>query len=284
MNAPGIARSTLLALLALGALPARGENIDPAGIGAQYAWGENVGWLNGEPFGDSGPGLEVDDFEVTGWLWGENVGWISASCKNTGSCEAVPYGVRNDGAGNLSGFAWAENAGWIDFAPAHGGVRIEPATGTFDGLAWGENIGWLSFTFGSASGSMERIRTEWSCDTAAPPPTGIPWLTLAKAPAGSGASLAWVPSSGATGYDVVFGDLGTLVATRGDFSAATRGCAADNDTLSSLDEDHVLASGEGVWFLVRGVNCSGSGTYDTGSLFQLGSRDEGIRASGNGCP
>ena len=42
-----------LALLAvLGAVVAFAENIDPGGDESQYAWGENVGWLNAEPSGD----------------------------------------------------------------------------------------------------------------------------------------------------------------------------------------------------------------------------------------
>ena len=42
-------------------------------------------------------------------------------------------------------YAWGSNVGWINFAPTHGGVSIDPATGSFDGYAWGENIGWIHF-------------------------------------------------------------------------------------------------------------------------------------------
>jgi hypothetical protein len=35
--------------------------------------------------------------------------------------------------------------GWISFAPANGGVTIDPDTGEFAGYAWGENTGWISF-------------------------------------------------------------------------------------------------------------------------------------------
>ena len=262
--------AALLGLAGAAIPPASGENIDPAGTQAQFAWGENVGWLNAEPLGDGGPGLEVDDFEVTGWIWAENLGWISASCKNTGSCATVLFGVRNDGGGSLSGFAWAENAGWIDFAPVHGGVRIQPETGFFGGFAWGENIGWVSFAF---------MSTSWFCDPASSAPNAAPELAVAPGP-----TLSWSTASGATAYDVVFGNLETLARTRGDFTAATMGCAADNYTLASLLAAKTLGPGQGIWFLVRGVNCSGSGSYDTGSPFQLGSRDDGIRASGNGCP
>jgi hypothetical protein len=120
------------------------ENVDPNNDGSQYAYGENIGWLNAEPLGDGGPGVEVGDFELTGYIWCENIGWISLSCENTNSCASVDYGVLNDGSGNLSGYAWGENVGWINFAPAGGGVTIDDE-GNFDGWAWGENIGWIHF-------------------------------------------------------------------------------------------------------------------------------------------
>ena len=53
------------------------ENVDPDNDGSQYAWGENVGWLNAEPNGEGGPGIEVTDTDLSGFLWGENIGWIN---------------------------------------------------------------------------------------------------------------------------------------------------------------------------------------------------------------
>jgi len=50
------------------------ENIDPAEDGSQYAYGENVGWINFDPtYG----GVTIDsDGDFDGWAWGENIGWI----------------------------------------------------------------------------------------------------------------------------------------------------------------------------------------------------------------
>lgn len=126
------------------------ENIDPNEDGSQYAYGENVGWLNFEP--GQGDGVQVSQTQLIGYVWAENIGWISLSCENTGSCGTVNYGVTNDGAGNLSGYAWSENAGWISFScdntascgTVDYGVTID-FEGNFDGYAWGENIGWLNF-------------------------------------------------------------------------------------------------------------------------------------------
>jgi hypothetical protein len=140
----------MLGILLLITASAPAENIDPYDANNQYAWGENVGWLNFEP--DTGDGVQVGSYTLTGFIWAENIGWISLSCENTSSCGTVNYGVTNDGSGNLSGYAWAENVGWISFSCANTGscgavsygVTID-ANGNFGGQAWGENIGWINF-------------------------------------------------------------------------------------------------------------------------------------------
>ena len=120
------------------------ENIDPNDDGSQYAYGENVGWLNFEP--DQGPGVTVMSSKLTGYVWAENIGWINLDPNGTDP----NTGVNNDGTGVLSGHAWGENVGWINFSPKvpgdpnHYGVTVD-SSGCFDGWAWGENIGWINF-------------------------------------------------------------------------------------------------------------------------------------------
>ena len=131
------------ALLAAGGAAFGAENIDPAGDGHQYAWGENVGWVNVEPSDDGGSGVEVTDFKLTGWMWGENIGWINVSCENTSVCGDTDFGVLNDGSGHLSGFAWSENAGWINFCPRHLPARpdLRGQDRSRDGLFHGKGLG-----------------------------------------------------------------------------------------------------------------------------------------------
>jgi uncharacterized repeat protein (TIGR01451 family) len=144
-----------------------GENIDPGGTGEQYAYAENAGWINLEPLGDGGPGVEVGSTGLTGWMWGENVGWCSLSCAGTGSCGVVDFGVAHAGDGVLAGWAWCENAGWISFSCANTGtcgtasygVIVDPATGVFSGRAWSENVGWIGF--GGSGIVPYRIVTAW---------------------------------------------------------------------------------------------------------------------------
>ncbi len=168
-----------LALLAvLGAALAFAENIDPLDTDAQYAWGEAVGWLNAEPANCSGCGVQVTDTGLTGYMWGESIGWINLSCQNNATCSgpAGPWGVANDGAGNLAGYAWGESVGWISFSCQNNpstcattdnyGVTINPTTGVFSGYAWGESIGWINF----GGANPNPVVTSW---TGQPPVGGI---------------------------------------------------------------------------------------------------------------
>jgi hypothetical protein len=144
------------AIIVFCAFEAHAENIDPDGAGCNYAWAENVGWINFNPA--QGPGVTVTDTALTGMAWGENIGWINLSPTNGNG------GVVNDGAGTLSGYAWAENVGWINFNPANGGVSIG-SDGKFTGYAWGENIGWINF-----SSSQSCVKTAWVQPDTTPDP------------------------------------------------------------------------------------------------------------------
>jgi hypothetical protein len=195
--------AALVLVGALGAVVAFAENIDPFNSGEQYAWGENVGWLNAEPGSNGGPGVTVSNTALTGYLWGENIGWVNMSCQNTANC-AGPAGnwrVTNDGAGNLGGYAWGENVGWLSFSCANSGtcitgvdygVHINPGTGVFSGYAWGENIGWISFS--DDAPVAYRVKTSWPGGAAVGGIADLPEVAAAGAqpldapPEGSGSS------------------------------------------------------------------------------------------------
>ena len=155
----------VLPILLAGGL-AFAENIDPLNNGSQYAWAENLGWINLQPNGPGGDGVQVSDTGLTGWAWGENAGWISFSCQNTSSCGTNAYGVTNDRCGNLAGHAWSANAGWINFAPNGAGVGISGTSGIFYGRAWSANAGWISFSGPAGEPFPWPAATSWrlSCD------------------------------------------------------------------------------------------------------------------------
>jgi len=274
-----VSMSLLIATSAM----AQSENIDPDGDGHQYAWGENVGWLNAEP--DGGNGASVADFALTGWLWGENIGWVSLSCTNTSVCGATQYGVANDGSGQLSGFAWSENSGWINFAPSTCagdptcGVKIDPATGYFSGRAWGENIGWI--TFSSGTPETWTARASW-CQGISGPPGVVTALKLAKSV--PEITLSWAASPGASWSDAVEGTMSTLRSSHGNFAAATTRCTAGRVPGTSVAASGTPPPGDGTWYVVRAANCRGRATYNDGTASQTASRDAGIAASQRGCP
>ena len=265
--------------------PTAAENIDPNNDGSQHAYAENVGWINAEPNDDGREGIQVGDGELSGWMWGENIGWISLSCKNTLSCATTDYGVLNDGNGTLSGYAWSENVGWINFAPSTSGVTIDSTTGEFTGYAWSENAGWISFNCANTSscGNADyKVTTDWACNPSPAAPSEVPALDLDVQ--GTDAVLSWDLVSGATGSDIVYGGLNCLRSTGGDFTACTLACLDDNRTTTSLLHPGTPAVGGGYWYLVRGQNCGGSGTYDSGQPPQAGLRDVEIAGSGSDCP
>ena len=289
-RSPGALAAMLALLLGSPAGQAGVENIDPDGDGSQYAWGENVGWINAEPSGDGGPGVEVYDFDLAGWLWSENVGWINLSCVNNLTCASVDFGVANTGHGVLSGYAWSENAGWISFscenmgtcANASYGVTIDPGTGEFTGDAWSETAGWISFSCSNAGSCAVvdyDVKTGW-CQATAAAPSGTPSLTVGTS--GSDALLSWPPLAEASWYEVVRGSLRRL--HDGGGFLATEECSADDLAATSLLVPDASPLGDGFWFLVRGANCKGKGTYDTGAPSQVAPRDAAIESSGNDCP
>jgi hypothetical protein len=118
------------------------------------------------------------------------------------------------------------------------------------------------------------------CDAAAP--AGLSTLGVDKGPAGE-AALAWSAVAGATGYDVVRGDLAVLAASNGDFTAAVVACLAEDQPSPALDDTDAPAEGTGFWYLVRGTNCGGGASYDSGGPGQVGSRDAELDASLAAC-
>jgi hypothetical protein len=258
-------------LLACGA--AFAENIDPANDGSKYAWAENLGWINLRPQGAGGPGVQVSDSGLTGWAWSENAGWISLSCQNTSSCGTNAYGVTNNGSGTLGGYAWSENKGWINFAPTGAGVVINGCTGVFSGRAWSENAGWI--TFSSTGANPYQIVTSWrltcndnnacttdTCNAA----TGCVYTAITAPPETQGVAVAadktnfsWAAATYATQYDAVRGSLGAFPVGPG---GADETCF-DNLPGPSLSDTTVPGAGAGFWYLSRGENACGNGTFGT---------------------
>jgi hypothetical protein len=114
-------------------------------------------------------------------------------------------------------------------------------------------------------------------------PSAVPALLVGE-PAPGTARLAWGAVVGASAYDIVRGSLVTLHTSGGDFALSTGACLQNDLAATTLDDGSPAGAGQGYWYLVRAVNCGGSGSYDSGAPSQVGSRDAEILASGNACP
>jgi hypothetical protein len=96
-------------------------------------------------------------------------------------------------------------------------------------------------------------------------------------------ALVWtcVPP-GATGFDVVRGDLRAL-RTAG-LSGATQACEVDDHPTTALSVGADPASGAGTWYLVRVVTTEENGSYSSGGAGEQAGRDAAVAASGLDCP
>ncbi|MDD5099072.1 MAG: hypothetical protein PHP35_01905 [Candidatus Colwellbacteria bacterium] len=171
-------RKTIITISAIVMIIAGVSIAIAAGNTSGYAWADALGWI---------------DFSSNVTVWGDGVeGWatiydtgeeISLDCSTgpDGDC-SYPYGVTNDGLGNLSGWAWSDDIGWISFDchnPETGGtspdyscvqslyqVKIDDQ-GNFYGWAWNDTVGWISFncnqveTGDTCSVSNYKVTTEW---------------------------------------------------------------------------------------------------------------------------
>ena len=144
-----------LAIAGSAGLAWAGSTIDSA---HPYAYGANVGWLNGR--GDVTNGAVIGQAYCTGYVWSANCGWIGLGNGPTNgwryaNAVAGDWGVNHDGAGNLSGYAYGANIGWVAFEQTWGQPRVDLRTGILSGYAWGANVGWIGL-----SNAQAYVRTE----------------------------------------------------------------------------------------------------------------------------
>ncbi|MBN2381689.1 hypothetical protein JXQ70_02285 [bacterium] len=98
-------------------------------------------------------------------------------------------------------------------------------------------------------------------------------------------TMIWETLLLANSYDVIKGSLTELLANGGDYSTAILTCL-ENDTSSTTASDPAQpGSGSSFFYLVRGLSCDHlNGTYDSGGMGQLESRDSEIASAPNTCP
>ncbi len=98
-------------------------------------------------------------------------------------------------------------------------------------------------------------------------------------------TFEWNGDRDSNSYDVIKGDLDQLVANDGDFSTTVIACLENDITdTTATDTDEPSSPGQGFYYLVRGNNANGNGTYSTGRPEEESGRDTEIDLSPNKCP
>ncbi len=215
---------------------------------------------------------------VTPAMWTAQLHWfnyntfLSSQGVNThGVLIAAPTAVSSTGTvmvGNLStqygnvGFALKTPTSVVCHVAAGGPPQTQSVSfpaGLDTALAAGDTLG--------------------PCACSASAPVGTPTLGFTAHDA-----FSWTSLPGATGYDVSRGSLSALHASSGDFAVATTDCMESALSATNTTDADAPTTGDGFWYLVRGMTCGGRGTFDTGAPSQAGSRDPGIQLSANTCP
>jgi hypothetical protein len=96
--------------------------------------------------------------------------------------------------------------------------------------------------------------------------------------------LQWTGDPLVPSYDVVRGDLGVLRSNGGDFSQAVLGCLGEDIARTSVDTGPGPLPGQAFFFLVRGNDCVGPGTWNEGQPGPISNdRDPEVNASPATC-
>jgi hypothetical protein len=114
-------------------------------------------------------------------------------------------------------------------------------------------------------------------DEGIPIPSAPLTMTLAKVSANT--VLSWAAVPGATGYDVVSGDLAELRSAQSFQFLSQAFCVGDDLSGPTYTSSSNPTPGNGTWWIMRPLNCDGDGTYNDGSPRLHASRDTEIGAS-----
>jgi len=120
-------------------------------------------------------------------------------------------------------------------------------------------------------------------DDGVPHPTGVLTVTMAKSLGNT--TMSWNAVPNAIQYDIISGDLGELRTAGGHYTNLTQSQCYSNDLAgTSTFTGSNPAPGNGQFFLMRAVGCTGIGPYDEGIPSQVRARDQELGASLYQCP
>jgi len=120
-------------------------------------------------------------------------------------------------------------------------------------------------------------------DDGVPHPTGTLTVTMSKSLGNT--TMSWNVVPNAVQYDIVSGDLGQLRSAGGDYQFLSQAQCSGNDISgTSMPTGANPTAGNGQFWLMRAVGCTGLGSYDEGVPSQVSARNADITAALYACP
>ncbi len=120
----------------------------------------------------------------------------------------------------------------------------------------------------------------WEIDEGFP----VPGMTAGLIFQANKQTMNWNPALDADRYDIVKGDLMSLISSTGDFTSSLNVCLEDDSFDTEAGDPDDPASGEGFYYLIRAQDVCKYGTYNTDQASQIEDRDAEIESSPNKCP
>jgi len=227
---------------------------------------------------------ETRPFSITVTPWPRI---ISLACDD--AVVGVPYSDTLQGTGGAMPRSWSIVGGGL---PA--GLALDTATGTISGTPAGTTLlapsmALFTVALTDANGASTTAVVQMAlipsggavCSPAPAAPTQNVDLSLWQY--GTQTYIYWNAVANATSYDAVYGSMTTLRSSGGNFSTATVGCLGGGVSTMPLTHSVTPLPGRVLWFLLRARNCGGTGSFDSGTADQIGSRDVEIEVSGRNC-
>jgi hypothetical protein len=120
-------------------------------------------------------------------------------------------------------------------------------------------------------------------DDGVPHPTGALTMTMAKS--NGNVTMSWNAVPHAVQYDVISGDLQELRSASGHYQFLSQAHCSGNDVSgTSMFTGPNPTAGQGQFWLMRAVGCTGLGPYDEGVPSQVSTRGQEIGAALWACP
>jgi hypothetical protein len=262
-------------------------------------WTTTGGWAFGHPIGGGSRGADPTSGHTGGNVYGYNLAGDYSDGMGEESLTSAPIDCSDKVRVQMSYHRWLGVEG-----SASDGAAIQASR---DGMAWTTLWSNPSYLISDGEWQLETVdlspvadyRSEvylrWvmgpSDETVTYPGWNIDDIEITGVDAPPTIELtvdkeliSWSSMAGATGYDLLRGDLALLRSSGGDFTQATTDCLVNDESGNSLPYSDDPDPGEAHWFLVRGDSGAQVRTWESFFMSQVGLRDDEIAAAAINCP